>query len=468
MRWPEGVVGRRLLALVVVVGVSLAVILAGVFVAPGSHPGPTGSGCVRSWQVAPATATPIRHLFVIVKENHAFENYFGAYPGVIGHPPNGSFPVSFNGTATVTPFPLTGTSTPSFPHDAASALEDYNNGQNNLFVAVANAAGIASPQDAVGYYTAAQLPAYYTYAQDYALGDRFFTGVLGPTYPNRVFDISAANLSGWNADTTPPSAVIDQPTILGQLTQANLSWFYDVQESLPLPVAPDWFPALTSDPCSVGRISDVSSLAAQLAAPDPPSVVLVDPSNSLSYSEHPPENVTLGEEWTTAVVNTIFESPIANSSAVLIFYDENGGYWDPVPPPMTSTGRDGFRVPFLALSPYTPPGRICSAPTDPAAVLRFIDTNWGLPYLNARVATAGNLSCYFDFSQSPRPPVILPTGVSLGAPIAAHPGPVPLAVPSRSTSPTGPAVPFGTARFPLGKAFWPLVPWALRQEAEGS
>ncbi len=167
-------------------------------------------------------------------------------------------------------------------------------------------------------------------------------------------------------------------------------------------------------------------------------------------------------------MNTIFESPIANSSAVLIFYDENGGYWDTVPPPMTSTGRDGFRVPFLALSPYTPADRICSTPIDPAAVLRFIDANWGLPYLNARVATAGNLSCYFDFSQAPRPPVIAPTGVSLGVPVADPSVPVPLAAPSLPIPPTGPSRPFPVPRLPIGKGFWPLVPSALRQEAEGS
>jgi phospholipase C len=81
----------------------------------------------------------------------------------------------------------------------------------------------------------------------------------------------------------------------------------------------------------------------------------------------------------------------------MIFYDEAGGYWDPVPPPNTSTGLDGFRVPFLLASPWTPAGTICSDILDPASVLRFIDENWGLPYLNDRVAQAGDLSCFFHF-----------------------------------------------------------------------
>jgi len=368
-------------------------------------------GCDRTWQTAPATSTPIKHLFVIVKENHAFENYFGTLPGVAGNPPNGSFPVAFNSTTMVQPFPLPGDSTPDLPHDAASDLTDYNGGLDNLFVATAHSNGVADPANAVGYYTERQIPAYFAYARDYTVGDQFFTGVLGPTNPNRVFDISAY-VGSWNADNSPPGNVTDRPTVLGQLTAANLSWEYDY-EGLPFVLAPSWFPALTSDPCSASRLTAVENLGTQLSGPVAPSVVYIDPSDSLTFSEHPPENVTVGEEWTVSVVNSILASPVGNSSAILLFFDENGGFWDPVPPPLTSTGRDGFRVPFIVISPWTPAGKVCHSVVDSASVLNFIDTNWGLPFLNPRVASAGNLSCFFDFSQAPRAPTVLPTDVSL-------------------------------------------------------
>lgn len=393
-------------AAVAVVGI----VLVATFGLPGIfRPGP--SGCRVTWQVAPRTSTPIEHLFVIVKENHAFENYFGGFPGVLGNPPNGTFPVTFGANATVHPFPLPGYSTPDLPHDGGSGLVDYNNGQNNLFVAQASALGAASPEDAVGYYGNVQIPDYYTYAREYALGDHFFTGVLGPTFPNRVFDLSAYTGS-WNADTSPPANVTDQPTVLDQLTQAGVPWYYDY-EGYPLALAPEWFPSVVQNPCSSGRIAPAGGLTRQLSGASPPSVVFLDPSNSLSVSEHPPENVTVGEAWTVAAVNAIFSSPVANSSAVLIFFDENGGFWDPVPPPLTSTGRDGFRVPFLVLSPWTPVGTVCSTVLDPAAVLAFIDQNWNLPALNARVGSAANLSCFFHFNAPPRAPVFLPTDVSL-------------------------------------------------------
>ena len=377
---------------------------------PGAGPFAT-EVCERSFQVEPPTTTPVKHLFVIVNENHAFENYFGTLAGVAGYPPNGSFPVAFNSTVTVHPFPLTGYSTPDLPHDAASDLVDYNGGLNNLFVAQANASGFADPDDAVGYYTAQQIPDYFAYARNYTVGDHFFTGVLGPTAPNRVFDLSAY-VGSWDADTTPPASVTDQPTVLGQLTDAEIPWEYDYVGP-PVVLAPNEFPALSTDPCSSSRVTVVEDLPGQLSGPTPPSVVYVDPSNSDTLSEHPPENVSVGEEWTVSVVNTILESPVGSSSAILIFFDENGGFWDPVPPPMTSTGLDGFRVPFIVISPWTPAGTVCHDPVDSASVLNFIDANWGLPFLNPRVASAGDLSCFFDFSQVPRPPIVLPTNVSL-------------------------------------------------------
>ena len=177
------------------IGVVVALVMAlGLAVAGVVDLAEKGQGvatCSKTWEADPATATPIRHLFVIVKENHAFENYFGDMPGVTGYPPNGSFPSSFGGSTNVSPYPIAGYSTPDLPHDAGSDLSDYDHGHNDLFVAQATADGAASPASAVGYYTPHQIPAYYAYARNYTLGARFFTGVLGPTYPNRVFDLGA-------------------------------------------------------------------------------------------------------------------------------------------------------------------------------------------------------------------------------------------------------------------------------------
>jgi len=431
----------------------------------------TGPSCGGAVQTDPPTSTPIKHLFLIVKENHAFENYFGDLPGVSGYPPNASLPLTFNGTTFVHPFPLSGTSTPDLPHDATSSATDFNGGLNNQFVAVASAAGVSEPQDAAGYYSASQLPAYYAYAANYTLGDHFFTGFLGPTLPNRVFDITAY-AGTWGSDSPPPAIVSEQPTILDQLNSARISWDYDWSFS-SFELAPTFFPSISSNLCDSGQLAPVSSLSAQLDSARQnaaaPSVVYIDPADDLTYSEHPPENVTLGEEWTVGLVNAIFSSPVANSSAVLIWFDESGGFWDPIPPPLTSTGRDGFRVPFLVLSPWTPSGKVCSEALDPASVLRFIDQNWGLPFLNSRVAGAPDLSCFFNFSSPPRTPLLLASPINVSGPHgwvgtpSSSAASVVLSNPAESTlvavwrEGPGPS-----------EAFWSPDRFPVRQEVEGS
>lgn len=389
----------------------------GVFVLARETPAVVGPGC-DSPPVGPSPQSPIRHLFIIIKENHAFENYFGAYPGVVGYPANGSFPTSFGANSTVSPFPLNQSSTPDLPHDHASEVVDEDQGRNDLFVAQAAAMGAPDPSAAVGYYGASQIPQYYAYARSYALGDRFFSGYLGPTAPNRDFDL-AATTDGQTTDAEPAVGSLGAPTVLNQLADAGVPWAYDYTGNRGN-LTPLEFQDIASRPCEVQAVQPVSNLSAQLAEAAPPSVVFVDPShdpvgpNGLDgVSEHPPDNVTIGADWTTALVNAIFSSAVGPSSAVLLYFDEAGGFWDPVAPPVVAGSPDGFRVPFLVMSGFTPQGLVVDQTMDPASVIAFIDWNWGLPPLNARVAGSAGLGPFFAFGAAPRPPVLLPTPFNL-------------------------------------------------------
>ncbi|MCI4346905.1 MAG: hypothetical protein L3K07_09180 [Thermoplasmata archaeon] len=361
----------------------------------------------------PSPTSPIRHVFFVIKENHALENYFGSLPGVHGYPPNGSFPIAIGSNRTIAPFPLNESSTPDLPHDQVSERADENGGLNNLFVAEAAADGAQVPQDAVGYYTAKQLPDYYAYARAYLLHDEFFTGVLGPTLPNRLFDLGLTGLT-WNNDLPPPPAYVPGDTILNQLDGAGLPWNYFYSGS-GAGSEPFFLPQLGGNVCLAQHILSVENLGPVLSGPRAPALAFIDPSADPLYSEHPPANVTLGEEWTVALLNEIFASPVGNSSAVFLFYDEAGGYWDPATPPSAPPQGDGFRVPLLVLSPWTPAGVISHEVIDPAALLRFVDDNWGLPALNPRVAASPSITAEFAFRAVPRPATILPTPVLLGS-----------------------------------------------------
>lgn len=370
--------------------------------------GVTTSACQAT--PAPSALSPIEHVFFLVKENHAFSDYFATFPGVTGNPPDAVVPYANGSSPEVGQFPLTGSSTPDLPHDRAASVADLDGGRNDLFVAEAAARGVAEPNDSMGYYSEAQIAPYFAYARNYSLADHFFSGVLGPTVPNRIFDVAATS-GGWTSDATPPASAMGFPTILDQLNAAGLPWdyYYTGTESS---LTPTLFPSLWNDPCRPAQVLPLSQLPSALAGSRAPAVAFIDPSHDPIYSEHPSENVTLGADWSAAVINTIFASPIGRSSVVFLFFDESGGYFDPVPPPALDPLGDGFRVPLMVLSPWTPSGLLVHDTLDPAALLRFVDENWGLPFLNARVADAASIQPFFRFDQPARAPVLLTTPVS--------------------------------------------------------
>ncbi|HEV2317585.1 MAG TPA: alkaline phosphatase family protein [Thermoplasmata archaeon] len=374
-------------------------------------PTPPSVRCSDPVPVDRPTASPIRHVFFLIKENHALENYFGDLPGVQGYPPNGSFPIANGSNATVHPFAINASSTPDLPHDRATDVTDLDAGHNDRFVEEAKAAGSPDPAAAVGYYTAAQIPDYYAYARNYTLDDEFFTGVLGPTLPNRLFDLGLTNTT-WSSDGVPNASSVAGPTLPGQLEAAGIPWDYFFS-GIEAGLTPLVVPQFASDRCMVQRVVPMTEFSSLLAGPNAPSVAYIDPSQDLTFSEHPPSNVTLGDEWTVAAVNALFESPIGPSSVVFIFFDENGGYWDPVVPPAHAPLGDGFRVPLLIVSPWTPAGVISHEVIDPSSLLRFVDDNFHLPYLTPRVASAPSIDGLFDFNATPRSPSIRPTPIDL-------------------------------------------------------
>jgi len=91
-------------------------------------------------------------------------------------------------------------------------------------------------------------------------------------------------------------------------------------------------------------------------------------------------------------------------TAIFLTWDEWGGFYDPVMPPQVDQVGMGFRVPLLTISPYTPRGLIDTEIGEFSTPLRFIEDNWGLPHLTARIAKTHDMSHLFDFKKSPRPP----------------------------------------------------------------
>jgi len=137
-----------------------------------------------------------------------------------------------------------------------------------------------------------------------------------------------------------------------------------------------------------------------------PDVSWVIPSSPIS--EHPPANITLGMDWVTYVIDSIMKSPEWNSTAIVLTWDDYGGFYDHVPPPPIDKYGLGFRMPAIIISPFAKPGFIDHSKYQFESMLKFIEWRFNIPSLTNRDRNANNLLNAFDFNQKPQPPHIIP------------------------------------------------------------
>ncbi len=340
--------------------------------------------------------TPIDHVVVIMKENHAFDNYFGTFPGTDGIPANVSLPDGYGGT--VSPHWLGTTSTPDLNHARGAELVAYDNGTNDGFAIAVDAGDRSLANVTMGYYDSREIGAYWSLARNYTLADRYFASMLGPTIPNRLFSIAGTN-AGVTTDVLLGSS-FDLPTIFDQLAARGVSWTYYYTPGLFHGPLPSYFTGISSNSAMSARLVTMDRLLPNLAANRTAQVTFVDPEDSFSISEHPPQNVTTGQDWTLSVIRAVTSLPTWNRTAIFLTWDENGGFYDHVSPPQVDAWGYGFRVPMIVISPYARRGYVDHTVMDHTSILRFIADNWGLGYLTSRESHAGNLTTAFDFGTS--------------------------------------------------------------------
>jgi phospholipase C len=147
----------------------------------------------------------------------------------------------------------------------------------------------------------------------------------------------------------------------------------------------------------------------------------IDPSGEVS--EHPSSRISVGQTYVTNLINTISSGPDWNSSAIFLNWDDWGGFYDHVDPPSVDANGFGLRVPGIIISPYAKAGMIDHQVASFDGINRFIEDAFlngqridpttdgrpdSRPDVRENLATSGNLMVDFDFTQSPRAPLILP------------------------------------------------------------
>ncbi len=418
----------------------------------------------------PAGIHKIRHVVIIMQENRSFDQYFGTYPGADGIPASACSPDPIHGGC-VRPFHSTADLNDGGPHGVQAAVRDIDGGRMDGFVREAQAGQSCSTTnpncspcnagtqqncvDVMGYHDQREIPNYWTYARDFVLQDHMFEPNISWSLPQHLFLVSE-----WAAVCTDPlnpfsctNEVQNDANPSGQpeyawtdltylLHKAGVSWGYyvfngsepDCENDQAMTCTPVkqghrtpgiWNPLISfTDVAQDGQVGNVQSLSSFFAAASSgslPQVSWVIPNAVVS--EHPPGLVSAGQTYVTGLVNAIMRSPDWSSTAIFLTWDDWGGFYDHVVPPVADQNGYGLRVPGIVISPYARQGYIDHQVLSHDAYTKFIEDDFlsgqrldpatdgrpdPRPDVRETSPLLGDLRADFDFNQAPRPPLLLP------------------------------------------------------------
>ncbi len=397
----------------------------------------------------PSSLQSINHIIFLVQENRSFDSYFGQLPAYwakngfpsqqfAGLPANASNP-SFDGSTTIPAFHVATECIENLTPSWDESHVDWNLHSPTSSTAtmdgfVYNAAKFAGDSGftdttgarAMGYYTDADIPYYYFMASNFATSDAWFSPVMDRTQLNRMYLFAATSQGyayppGTNAaDTAPLTAA----TIFDSLQKAGISW--KIYETDPDSTYLTQFAAYAPPNQLPPNVVPGADFLADAQAGTLPSVALIEGGYSSGRDEHPDNNIQSGAAYVASLINGFMASPSWNDSVFILTYDEAGGLYDHVPPqpavnpdgiaPIDLEPGDictggpgancdfnytGFRVPMIVISPFTKKNYVSHTASDYTAILKLIETRFGLQPLTKRDAAQMDMTEFFDFPNTP-------------------------------------------------------------------
>jgi phospholipase C len=481
----------------------------------------------------------VEHVIVVMQENHSFDNYFGALayaPGSPYHHPHidrghdgdhhgcrgddhtcvdglscatdktgklvcfnanrdadgaegGRFVMAFHDSdRCVSPdldHSWVGTHMEAnFRHPNRSLLDPKMNGfvmVNDLTEQIDD--GVESPTEdqTMNFYNQDEIPFYYGLAQNFAISDRFFCSVLGPTFPNRAYLLAGTSFGHLTTSDSfpPPGSGGYKPitgTIFDLLDRNGVPWA-DYFSDVPQGGSFRPFGTTGVDPHFLPVALFLAQASGAPGVPPLPAVSFVDPNFGVlnpaaENDEHPPTDIQRGQAFVSQIMSAVRNGPYWRSSIVFLTYDEHGGSYDHVAPPRAPQGGDrtpdgiapgqcadlsnvpmslapgggaecssnllsptdttvadaialcpdlasdptgpfpnqcasfdqlGFRVPFVAVSPFSKRRYVSHTVGDHTSLLALIEKRF-LPagsHLTKRDQNADTLEDLFDFDRSP-------------------------------------------------------------------
>ena len=427
----------------------------------------------------------IKHVIIIMQENRSFDSYFGTFPGADGLPTrDGAFTVCNPDPKTgqcVDPYHDANDANGGGPHMATDSLKDIDNGRMDGFVIqsesgrkgcinmVNPACTNSANPDVMGYHDGRDIPNYWAYATTFSLQDHMFESNASWSLPAHLYEVSAWSahctkhddpMSCKNALNTPgsppnprarqggrrkPKPIYAWTDITYLLHAHQVAWGYyvmpgtepgcmdDAAAGLPCSPAQQtartpgiWNPLpyfdTVKDDGELSRIQPLGNFYKQAHDGTLPAVSWIAPSGQVS--EHPPALISAGQSWVTGLINAVMQGPNWKDCAIFLVWDDWGGFYDHVVPPVVDQNGYGLRVPAMVISPYAKPHFIDHQVLSFDAYLKFIEDDFlgGLrlnpktdgrpdprPTVREDVPILGDLTKDFDFDQQPLPPLVLPT-----------------------------------------------------------
>jgi phospholipase C len=475
---------------------------------------------------SPAQLSDIKHVVILMQENRSFDSYFGTLSGVRGFSDPAvktqtvsgkTYPIfdqfgyqpgtGADASGYLQPFHLVsdppledGQTTNDIGHSWQVQHQSWNGGALDSFVRAHDASdGIPDGPVTMGYFTRQDLAFYYALADAFTVCDGYFCSVLGPTDPNRLMLMSAtidpAGTAGGPVvqtftDRLAEYGKLKWETMPERLLAAGVSWKVYNDPTGLLGLSPLPYFSAYSNPFSITGLELISraltptypgNFAADVKAGTLPSVSWIIPP--LAECEHPAAPPEYGEYLVQQILHTLVSNPdVWAQTLFLVVYDENGGFFDHVPPPTPPAGTAGeyltgtlpsaadgiagpvglgFRTPCLVISPFSRGGYRYSGVLDHTSILRFIETRFGVevPNLSAwRRGVTGDLTGALALAQAPVTTVPALPATSLGDTSVAeqavlnalagtldvgipYPLPTSNSMPAQETTPARPPVP---------------------------
>jgi phospholipase C len=412
----------------------------------------SGCGGIRSLpnsepaNVPPARAesSPIEHVVIVIQENRSFNDFFATFPGADG-----------TTTGKVAVEPLCGIKKPGtialkaadlfVPQDLGHRYSNYvasrDGGKMDGFDR-----GLFVDQDGLEctypyqYTKPSQIEPYWDLAKQYVLAEHMFQTegsdsftahqdlIAGGTQvnPNEALvdtPTCDAFTCTWGCDAPPgtrtslvsredvyhqgtgPFPCFSYATLRDLLDAKGISWKYYVPPMSGnvgrLLTAFDAIKAVRySSEWKTNVVTPQTMIFKDISRGRLPAVSWLVPD--ADDSDHPGEDSDTGPSWVADVVNAIGKSPEWKSTAIVILWDDWGGFYDTLNPPQYGYGNLGFRVPAIVVSPYAKQGYIAKTQYEFGSVLKYIENNWDLGRLGTTDERATSIIDCFDYSQKPR------------------------------------------------------------------